>query len=64
VQNVIEMNENDDLPLDIASRLCNSNIIGKCEHLISFAFHDSVVVLEATREAKSLNKLVTLLFLD
>jgi hypothetical protein len=64
VQNVIEMNENDDLPLDIASRLCNSKIIGKCEHLISFAFHDSVVVLEAAREAKSLNKLVTLLYLD
>jgi hypothetical protein len=64
VENVIEMSENDDLPLDIASRLCNSNIIGKCEHLISFAFHDSVVVLEAVREAKSLNKLVTLLFLD
>lgn len=64
VQNVIEMSENDDLPLDIASRLCNSDILSRCEHLISFAFHDSVVVLEATREAKSLNKLVTLLYLD
>lgn len=64
VQNVIEMSENDDLPLDVASRLCNSNILSRCEHLISFAFHDSVVVLEAAREAKSLNKLVTLLYLD
>jgi len=64
VQNVIEMSENDDLPLDIASRLCNSDILSRCEHLISFAFHDSVVVLEAAREAKSLNKLVTLLYLD
>jgi hypothetical protein len=64
VQNVIEMKENDELPLDIASRLCNSNILSKCEHLISFAFHDSIVVLEAAREAKSLNKLVTLLYLD
>jgi hypothetical protein len=64
VQNVIEMKENDDLPLDIASRLCNSDILSRCEHLISFAFHDSIVVLEAAREAKSLSKLVTLLYLD
>ena len=47
VQNVIEMRENDELPLDIASRLCNSDILSRCEHLISFAFHDSIVVLEA-----------------
>jgi hypothetical protein len=64
VQNVIEMKENDELPLDVASRLCNSDILSRCEHLISFAFHDSVVVLEAASEAKSLNKLVTLLYLD
>jgi hypothetical protein len=64
VQNVIEMKENDDLPLDVASRLCNSDILSRCEHLISFAFHDSIVVLEAAREAKSLSKLVTLLYLD
>jgi hypothetical protein len=64
VENVIEMGENDDLPLDVASRLCNSDILSRCEHLISFAFHDSVVVLEAVREAKALNKLVTLLYLD
>jgi hypothetical protein len=64
VQNVIEMRENDELPLDVASRLCNSDILSRCEHLISFAFHDSIVVLEAASEAKSLNKLVTLLYLD
>ena len=64
VQNVIEMRENDELPLDVASRLCNSDILSRCEHLISFAFHDSIVVLEAASEAKSLNKLITLLYLD
>jgi hypothetical protein len=64
VQNVIEMTENDDLPLDVASRLCNSDILGRCDHLISFAFHDSDVVLDAAKEAKALNKLVTLLYLD
>nr|UXY87255.1 CMESO_444 [Cryptomonas sp.] len=64
VQNVVETKKNDHLPLDMASRLCNSDILSRCEHLISFAFHDSVVVLEAAREAKMLNKLVTLLYLD
>jgi len=64
VQNVVEMSENDDLPLDVASRLCNSDILSRCEHLISFAFHDSEVVLDAAKEAKALNKLVTLLYLD
>jgi len=63
VQNVVEMSENDDLPLDVASRLCNSDILSRCEHLISFAFHDSEVVLDAAKEAKALNKLVTLLYL-
>mmetsp|Transcript_43473 Transcript_43473/g.103352 ORF Transcript_43473/g.103352 Transcript_43473/m.103352 type:complete len:234 (+) Transcript_43473:2768-3469(+) len=64
VQNIVEMTENDDLSLDVASRLCNSEIIDRCDHLITFAFHDSDVVLDASKEAKALNKLVTLLYLD
>lgn len=64
VSQVIEMQQNDDLPLDVASRLCNSDIVSRADRLVSFAFHDSEVVLEAAREAKALNKLVTLLYLD
>ncbi|KAJ8905677.1 hypothetical protein NDN08_002183 [Rhodosorus marinus] len=64
VKNLIEMNQNDDLPLDVASRLCNSKILTYCTHFIAFAFHDSDVILEAAREAKSLGKVVTLLYLD
>uniref|UniRef100_A0A7S1T552 DNA recombination-mediator protein A n=1 Tax=Compsopogon caeruleus TaxID=31354 RepID=A0A7S1T552_9RHOD len=64
VQQLIEMKENDDLPLDVASRLCNSDILSRCTHFIAFAFHDSEVLLEAVREAKALNMIVTLLYLD
>lgn len=44
VRNVHEMPHNDELPLEVASRLCNSLIISKCQQIISFAFHDSHVV--------------------
>mmetsp|Transcript_21662 Transcript_21662/g.37302 ORF Transcript_21662/g.37302 Transcript_21662/m.37302 type:complete len:275 (+) Transcript_21662:139-963(+) len=64
VTNLIEMSENDSMPLSVASQLCNSDIIDRCSHFIAFAFHDSDVVLESAREAKSLNKIVTLLYLD
>jgi len=64
VSNLIEMKQNDDLPLDVASKLCNSDILSRCTHFTAFAFHDSDVVLEAAREAKALSKVVTLLYLD
>eukprot|EP00871_Galdieria_phlegrea_P003434 jgi/Galph1/4091/GphlegSOOS_G2770.1 len=64
VENIVEMPHNDELPLEVASRLCNSFIISKCDELISFAFHDSLVVLEAVNETKALKKLVTLFYLD
>lgn len=44
VQNLIEMKKNDPLPLDVASQLCNSDILSRCTHFIAFAFHDSDVV--------------------
>lgn len=44
MQNLIEMKKNDPLPLDVASQLCNSDILSRCTHFIAFAFHDSDVV--------------------
>lgn len=64
VQNLIQMKKNDPLPLDIASQLCNSDILSRCTHFIAFAFHDSDVVLEAVRQAKELRIVVTVLYLD
>jgi len=41
---MIAMKKNDSLPLDVASQLCNSDILSRCTHFIAFAFHDSDVV--------------------
>ena len=40
VQRVIELGH-DQLPLDAASRICNSELLSKGDQLIVFAFHDS-----------------------
>lgn len=64
VGNLVEMGRNDELPLDVASQLCNSDILSRCTHFIAFAFHDSDVVLEAVRQAKQLRMITTVMFLD
>mmetsp|Transcript_52396 Transcript_52396/g.111326 ORF Transcript_52396/g.111326 Transcript_52396/m.111326 type:complete len:299 (-) Transcript_52396:279-1175(-) len=64
VTNVVTMPQNDEMPLDVASRICNSHLLSQTDHLISFAFHESKTVLEAAQEAKKLDMLVTLLYLD
>ena len=56
--------QNDDMPLDVASRICNSHLLSQTDQLISFAFHESKTVLEAAQEAQKLDMLVTLLYLD
>ena len=64
VDDVITMPQNDDMSLDIASRICNSYLLSQTDQLISFAFHESSTVIEATKEAKKLEMLVTVLYLD
>lgn len=64
VKDLITMPQNDDKTLDVASRICNSYLLGKTDQLISFAFHESNTVIEATKEAKEQDMLVTTLFLD
>jgi hypothetical protein len=61
---IVEMPQNDDMSLDLASRICNSYLLSKTDQLISFAFHESTTVIEAIKEAKELEKLVTVLYLD
>jgi hypothetical protein len=39
-------------------------LLSQTDQLISFAFHDSTTVNEATKEAKKLDMLVTALYLD
>jgi hypothetical protein len=64
VSDVISMPQNDNMGLDIASRICNSYLLSQTDQLISFAFHESNTVIEATKEAKKLDMLVTTLYLD
>ena len=45
VQKVVELGH-DQLPLDAASRICNSELLSKGDQLIVFAFHDSKTLRE------------------
>jgi len=64
VTDIVTMPQNDELTLDVASRICNSYLLSQTDQLISFAFHESLTVIEATKEARELDMLVTTLFLD
>ena len=64
VIHLVEKNENDNLPLPLASSLCNQEIINRCDQLICFAFHDSETLLNSCRFAEDMGKVVSLLFFD
>ena len=61
---LIEKTEQDDLPLPLASSLCNQDIITRCDQLICLAFHDSETLLNSCRSAEDMGKVVSLLFFD
>ncbi|WP_320667273.1 DNA recombination-mediator protein A [Prochlorococcus sp. MIT 1307] len=64
VLHLIEKADNDDLPLPIASSLCNQEIISRCDQLICFAFHDSETLLTSCHSAEEMGKVVSLMFFD
>ena len=66
VKYVIRMPQDDGMCSldDVASRICNSFLLSQMDQLIRFAFHESNTVIEATKEAKELDMLVTTLYLD
>jgi len=64
VTDLVSMPQNDEMNLDVASRLCNSKLLSETDQLVAFAFHESTTVIEAMDEAKKLDMLVTTLFLD
>ena len=64
VIHLVEKTENNDLPLPLASSLCNQEIINRCDQLICFAFHDSETLLNSCRCAEDTGKMVSLLFFD
>ena len=64
VLHLVEKSDNDDLPLPMASSLCNQEIISRCDQLICFAFHDSETLLTSCRSAEEIGKVVSLLYFD
>jgi len=64
VLHLVEKPEHDELPLPMASSLCNQEIIGRCDQLICYAFHDSETLLTSCRTAEDMGKVVSLLFFD
>ena len=64
VLHLVEKSDHDDLPLPLASGLCNQEIISRCDQLICFAFHDSETLLATCRSAEDMGKVVSLLFFD
>ena len=64
VLHLVEKPEHDELPLPMASSLCNQDIISRCDQLICYAFHDSETLLASCRAAEDMGKVVTLMFFD
>ena len=54
VKELIAMPQNNEMGVDVASRLCNSKLLSETDQLIAFAFHESTTVIEATGKRKSL----------
>ena len=63
VLHLIDKPEQDDLPLPMASSLCNQEIINRCDQLICLVFHDSETLASA-RTAEDMGKVVSLLYFD
>ena len=64
VLHLVQKPEQDDLPLPMASSLCNQEIISRCDQLICLAFHDSETLLASCRTAEDMGKVVSLLYFD
>jgi hypothetical protein len=64
VLHLIEKEDNNDLPLPMASSLCNQEIINRCDQLICLAFHDSETLLSSCHSAEDMGKVVSLMFFD
>ncbi len=64
VKTIVEHKERANMLLADASRLCNQEIITECHQLICFLYRDSYTLMDALDYAHSLNKIVTVFYLD
>ena len=61
---VFEHPERVNMTLAQASELCYSEIIGKCQQLVSFLYHTSLTLKQTIQYAHEQNKMVTTFYLD
>lgn len=64
VKTIVEHKERANMLLADASRLCNQEIISEAQQLICFLYRDSYTLMDAIDYAHSLNKIVTVFYLD
>ncbi len=64
VQHILEHKDRENMLLADASRLCNQEIVSECQQLICFLYRDSNTLIKAVDFAHSLNKVVTIFYLD
>jgi hypothetical protein len=63
-KHIIEYPDRRSMTLADASKLCNHEIIDRCQQIICFLYHTSYTLLESLNYAKDHRKLVTQFFLD
>lgn len=64
IKNIIEYPERRTMTLADASKICNHEIIDRCQQVICFLYHSSHTLLEAVNYAKEHRKIVTSFYLD
>ena len=64
INNITEYNERKEMTLADASKLCNHEIIDRCQQIICFLYHTSHTLLESVNYAKENRKIVTSFYLD
>jgi hypothetical protein len=64
INNITEYTERKEMTLADASKLCNHEIIDRCQQIICFLYHTSHTLLESVNYAKENRKIVTSFYLD
>jgi hypothetical protein len=64
IKNIVEYPERRTMTLADASRICNHEIIDRCQQIICFLYHTSHTLLESVNYAKEHRKIVTSFYLD
>lgn len=64
IRNIVEYPDRRAMTLADASKLCNHEIVDRCQQIICFLWHTSYTLLESVNYAKDHRKIVTNFYLD